>query len=110
TLCYEMADDFVDLFKGYREKTGPLKKMQMNALVAQNVKRIRLAHKMSMASLAAETGLPEFWVARMERGLENSPLDQLQQLSVALKVETATVFAPSSNKVASADAKARAPK
>ena len=110
TLCYEMADDFVDLFKGYREKTGPQKKMQMNALVAQNVKRIRLAHKMSMASLAAETGLPEFWVARMERGLENCTVDQLQKLSVALKVETAMLFAQPSNKVASADTKARTPK
>jgi len=109
TLCYEMADDFVDLFKGYREKTGSQKKMQMNLLVGQNVKRIRLAHKMSMASLATETGLPEAWVTRMEHGLENATVDQLQKLALALKVETATLFAQSSNnKVASVDTKARA--
>jgi hypothetical protein len=108
TLCYEMADDFVDLFKGYREKTSPQKKMQMNVLVGLNVKRIRLQHKMSTASLAAETGLPETWVTRMEHGLENCTVDQLQKLSVALKVETATLFAPSSsNKVASVDTRAR---
>jgi len=111
TLCYEMADDFVDLFKGFREKSGLQKKMQMNALVGLNVKRIRLQHKMSTASLAAETGLPETWVTRMEHGLENCTVDQLQKLSVALKVETATLFAPSSNnKVVSVDAKARARK
>jgi hypothetical protein len=109
TLCYEMADDFADLFKGYREKTGTRKKMQMNELVGLNVRRIRLAHKMSMANLATETGLPETWVTRMEHGLENATLDQLQKLAVALNVETATLFAQSSNnKVASADAKARA--
>jgi hypothetical protein len=107
TLCYEMADDFVDLFKGYREKTGPRKKMQMNELVGQNVRRIRLAHKMSMASLATETGLPETWVTRMEHGLENATVDQLQKLALALNVETATLFAQSSNKVASVDTKAR---
>jgi hypothetical protein len=111
TLCYEMADDFVDLFKGYREKTGLQKKMQMNVLVGQNVKRIRLQHKMSTASLAAETGLPEAWVARMEHGLENCSVDQLQKLAVALKVETASLFVQSSNnKVASVDAKAHAHK
>jgi hypothetical protein len=111
TLCYEMADDFVDLFKSYREKTGLQKKMQMNVLVGQNVKRIRLQHKMSTASLAAETGLPETWVARMEHGLENCTVDQLQKLAVALKVETASLFVQSSNnKVASVDAKAHARK
>jgi len=111
TLCYEMADDFVDLFKGYREKTGPQKKMQMNVLVGQNVKRIRLQHKMSTASLAAETGLPATWFARMEHGLENCTVDQLQKLAVALNVETASLFAQASNnKLASVEAKARARK
>jgi hypothetical protein len=110
TLCYEMANDFVDLFKGYREKTGPQKKMPTNVLVGQNVRRIRLQHNMSMASLAGETGLPETWVARMEHGLENSTVDQLQKLAVALNVETATLFAQSSNKVVSVVTKARSRK
>jgi len=48
TLCYEMAEDFVELYRGYREKVAPQKKMQSNELIAQNVKRIRLAHNMSM--------------------------------------------------------------
>src|SRR5579859_2829578 len=27
TLCYEMAEDFVELYRGYREKSGSRKKM-----------------------------------------------------------------------------------
>src|SRR6266700_2671295 len=50
TLCYEMADEFVELYQGYTEKrTTSQRKMQSNELIAQNVRRIRLAHNMSMA-------------------------------------------------------------
>jgi len=111
TFCYEMADDFVGLFRGYREKTGSQKKMPMNALIGQNVRRIRLAHNMTMANLSAETGLSHAWVNRVEHGLENCTVDQLQKLAVALNVETASLFAQvSNNRPAPAEAKARARK
>jgi Putative metallopeptidase/Helix-turn-helix len=110
TLCYEMAEDFVELYRGYREKSSPRKKMTMNQLIAENVKRIRLVHKMSMESLATDTGLPQAWVIRMERGLENSTVDQLEKLARALKVETAAFFAQPSRREASLDAGARSRK
>jgi ribosome-binding protein aMBF1 (putative translation factor) len=91
TLCYDMAEDFVELYRGYRERAVQ-RKMSSNLLVAQNVRRIRLSHNMSMANLATDAGLPEAWVSRMERGMENSTVDQLEKLARALKVETAAFF------------------
>jgi len=111
TLCYEMAEEFVELYRGYTEKrTVPQRKMQSNELIAQNVKRIRLQHNMSMASLATGSGLPEAWVTRMERGLENCNVDQLEKLARALRVETAVFFLQPSNKEASVEAKPRSRK
>jgi hypothetical protein len=110
TLCYEMAEDFVELYQGYREKAAPQRKMHSNELIAQNVKRIRLQHNMSMASLATDSGLPEAWVTRMERGLENCTVDQLEKLARALKVEAATFFLPPSNKEAAVEVKPRSRK
>jgi hypothetical protein len=110
TLCYEMADDFVELYRGYREKI-PQKKMQANQLLALNVKRIRLEHAMSMASVASALGLPKAWVSRVERGLENTRADQLDKLALALKVEPASFFEqPGSGASKTADAKPRARK
>ena len=111
TLCYEMAEDFVELYQGYTEKrTVPQRKMQSNELIAQNVRRIRLQHNMSTASLAIDSGLPEAWVSRMERGMENCNVDQLEKLARALKVETATFFVQPSNKQAAAETKPRSRK
>jgi hypothetical protein len=111
TLCYEMAEDFVDLYQGYTEKRAvSQKKMRSNELIAQNVKRIRLQHNMSMASLATDSGLSETWVSRMEHGLENCTVDQLEKLARALKVETAMFFMQPSNKEAAVDTKSRSQK
>ena len=111
TLCYEMAEDFVELYQGYTEKrTVPQRKMQSNELIAQNVRRIRLQHNMSTASLAIDSGLPEAWVSRMERGMENCNVDQLEKLARALKVETATFFVQPSNKQAAVETKPRSRK
>jgi hypothetical protein len=105
TLCYEMAADFVELYQGYRERPTQHKKMPSNELIAQNVRRIRLQHQMSMENLTTSAGLPEVWVGRMEHGLENSTVDQLEKLARALKVETAAFFAQPSNKRAALEAK-----
>jgi hypothetical protein len=105
TLCYEMAEDFVELYQGYREKAAPQRKMHSNELIAQNVKRIRLQHNMSMASLVTGSGLPETWVTRMERGLANSTAYQLEKLGRALAVETAVFFAQPSKKEAALKSK-----
>jgi Putative metallopeptidase/Helix-turn-helix len=110
TVCYELADDFVELYQGYREKPSPRKKMTSNQLIAENVKRIRLMHKMSMESLADDAGLPSAWLNRMERGLENSTVEQLEKLARALKVETSAFFAQPQRKEAALETGLRARK
>jgi hypothetical protein len=110
TLCYEMAEDFVELYQGYREKSAQRKKMTSNQLIGENVKRIRLVHKMSMEGLATDAGMPQAWVIRMERGLENSTVDQLEKLARALKVDTAAFFTQPSRKEASLEAGSRSRK
>jgi hypothetical protein len=39
-LCYELADDFFDLYEGYTTNG----KMQNNGLISKNMARISLAH------------------------------------------------------------------
>jgi hypothetical protein len=68
----------LDVFAQHSPHGALTKKNDLRqTLIAQNVKRIRLQHNMSMASLATDSGLPEAWVTRMERGLENCTVDQL---------------------------------
>jgi hypothetical protein len=43
TLCYELAEDFVELYQGYREKAPSQKKMPANQLMTQNAERIETA-------------------------------------------------------------------
>ena len=107
TLCYEMAEDFVELYQSYREKPAPRKKAT-NQLVAENVKRIRLMRKMTMENLATDAGMPEAWMGRVERGLENCTVAQLEKLARALKVDTAAFFTQPSRKEASLEAGPRA--
>jgi ribosome-binding protein aMBF1 (putative translation factor) len=108
TLCYEMADEFVELYQGYTERrTVTQRKMQSNELIAQNVKRIRLQQKLSMASLATDSGMAEAYVNRIEHGLENCTVDQLEKLARALKVETAAFFMRPADKEAFVEAKPR---
>jgi len=109
TLCYEMAEDFVELYQGYREKPAA-KKKATNQLVAENVKRIRLMRKMTMEGLATDAGMPEAWMGRMERGLENCTVAQLEKLARALKVETSAFFMQPSQKEASLEAGPRSRK
>jgi len=95
TLCYELAEDFVDLYQGYVEKTTSQRKMQANKLMSKNVDRIRLAHKASMGDLEAGSSLPEARVAR----------DQLEKLALDLEGETAAFFTQTANRQAVLGAK-----
>jgi DNA-binding XRE family transcriptional regulator len=91
-LCYEMADDFVELYRGYTEKRKTSGRMPVNELLARNIKRLRFQHSMSQDNLAADPGLDKTLVNRMERGQENASVAQLDQLARALRVETAELF------------------
>jgi Putative metallopeptidase len=43
TLCYELAEDFVELYQGYTKKAASQKKTLVDELMTRNVKRIHLA-------------------------------------------------------------------
>ncbi len=43
TLCYEMAEEFVELYQGYTEKAASQKKTPANELITRNAKRIHMA-------------------------------------------------------------------
>ncbi len=94
TLCYELAEDFVDLYQGYTEETTSQRKMQANKLMSKNINRIRLAHNTSTESKAG-SGLPEARVTR----------DQLEKLALDLEGETAVFFTQTANRQAVLEAK-----
>lgn len=99
TICYELADEFVDLYLGYTEVQKPSARMSSNELIARNIRRIRIAQGTSQDGLAADAKMDLGWISKMERGKENASVLQLEQLARALNVETSAFFAQPSDKV-----------
>jgi transcriptional regulator with XRE-family HTH domain len=91
-LCYELAQDFVALYRGYTEDPKASERMSMNQLLARNIKRLRIQQSMSQDHLAANSGVDKTWVDDMERGQQDATVAQLEQLARALRVETADLF------------------
>ena len=81
-ICYELADDFVDLYQGYTEKATSQRKVQANKLMSKNVSRVHLAQNKSTGSREAASGLPE---ARATQ-------DRLEKLALNIEGETANFF------------------
>jgi DNA-binding Xre family transcriptional regulator len=90
-LCYELADDFFELYRKYGAD-GRLAKATMNELLGKNIARLRALKNKSQQSLASDAGMDQNWVARMENGEENVTVTQLDKLAKALNVETAELF------------------
>jgi hypothetical protein len=93
-LCYELADDFVDLYQGYTSKATLQGKM-VNKLMSKNVSRIQLAQTTSTGSLEAGSGLPE----------ARATGDQLEKLALNLEGETAAFFTQTADRQAAPGAK-----
>jgi transcriptional regulator with XRE-family HTH domain len=91
-LCYELAEEFLELYRGYTEVGKAANGMTMNELVARNIRRLRSQHSMSQQSLASDSGMDQNWIKRMENGEENATIAQLNQLASALRVETTELF------------------
>ena len=58
--------------------------MKAGALVARNIRRLRLARGLSQEKLAVDAGIDRTYVSRLERGLENPSVAVLEKLSRAL--------------------------
>ena len=71
--------------------------MKAQALVAWNLRRLRVGRGLSQENLAVDAGIDRTYVSRLERGLENPTVVLLEQLAVALDagiVEFFTIPAP----------------
>jgi transcriptional regulator with XRE-family HTH domain len=60
--------------------------MRAQALVARNIRRLRVERNLSQEALAADAGIDRTYVSRLERGLENPTVALLEQLADDLGV------------------------
>lgn len=90
-LCYELAEEFFQLYRGYGQDDKAAK-MSMNELLGRNIQKLRVLQSKSHQGLAADAGVDQNWVKRMENGEENATVAQLQKLSRALNVDAAELF------------------
>ena len=58
--------------------------MKAQALVAWNLRRLRVGRGLSQENLAVDAGIDRTYVSRLERGLENPTVALLEQLALAL--------------------------
>lgn len=66
--------------------------MNARALVARNLRRIRVDRGISQEALAYETGVDRAYVGGLERQVHNPTIDLLERLAKFLKVEIAEFF------------------
>ena len=66
--------------------------MKAQALVARNLRRIRVRQNLSQESLAVDAGIDRTYVSRIERGLENPTVAILEQLANALNANIVEFF------------------
>ncbi|MBV9997468.1 MAG: helix-turn-helix transcriptional regulator [Caulobacteraceae bacterium] len=62
------------------------------ALLAWNLRRLRVARGLSQESLAAEAGVDRVYVSELERRQANPTLDLVDKLAVALGASTIELF------------------
>ena len=67
--------------------------MRAQALVARNLRRLRVVRGLSQENLAADAGIDRSYVSRLERGLENPTVAVLEQLADALGAAIVEFFA-----------------
>jgi transcriptional regulator with XRE-family HTH domain len=71
--------------------------MKAQALVARNIKKLRVERKLSQEILAVDAQIDRTYVSRLERGLENPTIAVLERLAEALDTKIVEFFAvPSS--------------
>jgi transcriptional regulator with XRE-family HTH domain len=66
--------------------------MNGRKLVAWNLRRLRVARKLSQETLAADAGVDRSYVGRLERGLENPTVGMLDKLAGVLSVPISELF------------------
>ena len=72
--------------------------MKATAIVAWNLRRLRVKRDLSQEALAVDAGVDRSYVGRIERGVENPTVETLDRLAKALDVPAAELLlVPKSN-------------
>jgi transcriptional regulator with XRE-family HTH domain len=66
--------------------------MKVQALVARNLRRLRVRRGLSQESLAVDAGVDRTYVSRLERALENPTVALLDRLATALDAQIPEFF------------------
>jgi len=66
--------------------------MKAQALVARNLRRLRVQQKLSQENLAVDAQIDRTYVSRLERGLENPTVAVLERLAEALDARIVEFF------------------
>jgi transcriptional regulator with XRE-family HTH domain len=66
--------------------------MKAGALVARNIRRLRVAKGLSQEVLAVDAEIDRTYVSRLERGLENPTVAVLERLAGALSANIEELF------------------
>lgn len=66
--------------------------MDAQALVARNLRRLRVDRRLSQENLAVDASIDRTYVSRLERGLENPTIAVLERLAHALGVRIEEFF------------------
>ena len=66
--------------------------MKATALVAWNLRRLRVKRALSQEALAVDAGVDRSYVGRIERGVENPTVETLDRLAAALDVAVAELL------------------
>jgi transcriptional regulator with XRE-family HTH domain len=66
--------------------------MKAGALVARNIRRLRVARGLSQEALAVDAEIDRTYVSRLERGLENPSVAVLERLTKALSANIEELF------------------
>jgi transcriptional regulator with XRE-family HTH domain len=66
--------------------------MKAQALVARNLRRLRVRRELSQEALAVDADIDRTYVSRLERGLENPTVAVLEQLAIALDANVTEFF------------------
>ena len=73
--------------------------MKANALVARNLRRLRVRKGLSQEALAVDATVDRTYVSRLERGLENPTVAVLEKLAIALEAPIVEFFDPAKGTV-----------
>lgn len=68
--------------------------MRARALIARNLRGLRVFHELSQEALAVDAGVDRTYVSRLERGLENPTVSILERLAKALNADIRDFFVP----------------